>query len=320
MKDDISVSISCITYNHEKYISDAIESFLMQKTSFNFEILIYDDASTDGTADIIREYERKYPSVIKPIYQIENQYSKGKRVARFNFERAKGKYIADCEGDDYWTDPEKLQKQFDFMESHQDYSMCVHNAYIVNKDKEIKMCHNPTKRSRKFSTKEIIYGGGGLFVTSSMFARAEYKNLPAFYDNAPVGDYPYMIWLSLQGNIYYMNECMSAYRVGLEGSWTNREVSTIDKKKSHYNQISNMLDEINLYTQYKYNKVIEKTKKKNEFSLLLEEGKINEIKKKEYRQFHSKLLRIRLSHYMKNQHPHLFKVLKNIKGKLLNGE
>ena len=99
------VSICCLTYNHAPYIRDAIEGFLMQKTNFPVEILIHDDASTDGTADIIREYETRYPDIIKPIYQTENQYSKGVKISReYQFSRARGKYIALCEGDDYWTD------------------------------------------------------------------------------------------------------------------------------------------------------------------------------------------------------------------------
>ena len=120
------VSISCITFNHAGFIRDALEGFLMQKTTFPFEILIHDDASSDGTADIIREYEKQYPGLIFPVYQTENQYSKGVRrlFARFIYPHARGKYIAFCEGDDYWTDPLKLQKQVDFLETNKEYVMC----------------------------------------------------------------------------------------------------------------------------------------------------------------------------------------------------
>jgi glycosyltransferase involved in cell wall biosynthesis len=127
-EERILVSISCVTYNHEAYIRDCIEGFLRQKTTFNFEILVHDDASTDGTADIIREYERKYPNLIKPIYQTENQLSQGISPGRINSDRAAGKYIAYCEGDDYWIDPLKLQKQVDFLESHPEYGLVCTNA------------------------------------------------------------------------------------------------------------------------------------------------------------------------------------------------
>lgn len=107
------VSICCITYNHKEYIRDALDGFLSQRTDFPYEILINDDASTDGTADIIREYEQKYPEKIRALLQTENQYSKGitNPSGAFNFPRVRGRYVAMCEGDDYWTDPEKLQKQ-----------------------------------------------------------------------------------------------------------------------------------------------------------------------------------------------------------------
>ncbi|MGO3184216.1 MAG: glycosyltransferase family 2 protein [Aequorivita sp.] len=120
------VSIQCITYNHENYIREAIEGFLMQKTNFPVEILIHDDASTDNTANIIREYEVQYPQIIKPIFQAENLHSKKRgAITRIQNERSNGKYIAMCEGDDYWTDPLKLQKQIDFLESHPDYTLTV---------------------------------------------------------------------------------------------------------------------------------------------------------------------------------------------------
>lgn len=125
----LMVSIRCITYNHEPYIRQCLEGFVMQKTNFRFEAIVHDDASTDGTATIIREYAEKYPDIIKPIYETENQYSKHDgSLRRIMDEACTGKYIALCEGDDYWTDPNKLQQQVDFMESHPDYSMCFHRA------------------------------------------------------------------------------------------------------------------------------------------------------------------------------------------------
>lgn len=132
---DILVSISCITYNHAPYIRECLDGFMMQQTNFPFEVLIHDDASTDGTTEIIREYAEKYPDIIKPLYEEKNQWVKGRRgSAVFNFPRAQGKYIALCEGDDYWTDPLKLQKQVDFLESHPDYVMCTHHFNTYNQE------------------------------------------------------------------------------------------------------------------------------------------------------------------------------------------
>src|SRR5699024_5978215 len=103
----------CTAYNHERYIAETIESFLMQKTNFRYEILIHDDASTDNTAEIIKKYEKQFPEIIKPVYQKVNQYSQGVNVHELIRQRAIGKYFALCEGDDYWTDSYKLQKQID---------------------------------------------------------------------------------------------------------------------------------------------------------------------------------------------------------------
>jgi len=264
MKDKIIVSISCIAYNHEKYIEDAIEGFLMQKTNFRYEILLHDDASTDRTADIIRKYEMKYPEIIYPIYQKENQYSKGVKVGKFNRSRARGKYIALCEGDDYWIDPLKLQKQVGYMEKHPECSMCFHAAYKVNENKKKMRRHiRPAKRDKEFSVDEIIMGGGGLFSTNSVLYLGKNKiNRPDFYNNAPIGDYPMAIYMALKGKVFYMDEFMSAYRVGNKKSWTNKITYDYEKAKKYYDRLELMFDEINKYTDYKYKDTIKKVKMK----------------------------------------------------------
>lgn len=116
------VSILCVTYNQKDYIVQTIEGFLMQKVDFPIEIIIHDDASTDGTTEILREYVQKYPDLIKPIFQEKNQYSQKVNIWNtFIYPKAQGKYYAECEGDDYWTDPNKLQRQIDFLESNPEY-------------------------------------------------------------------------------------------------------------------------------------------------------------------------------------------------------
>ena len=128
------VSIHCLTFNQAPYIRQCLDGFVMQKTNFPFEAIVHDDASTDGTAEIIKEYAEKYPNIIKPILEKENQYTKigFSGIEQLMAEKEKGKYIAICEGDDYWTDSLKLQKQVDFLESHPDYGLHYTQAYQLN--------------------------------------------------------------------------------------------------------------------------------------------------------------------------------------------
>lgn len=151
MEDSLPlVSIVCITYNHEPFIRQCLDGFMMQKTNFKFEVLINDDASTDKTADIIREYETKYPDIIKSIYQTENQYSKGNHPwFDILFPITKGKYIALCEGDDYWIDPLKLQKQVDFLEKNPEYVLTSHQYAIYDYEKQIYIDNSQRKLFKK---------------------------------------------------------------------------------------------------------------------------------------------------------------------------
>ncbi len=227
-----AVSICCITYNHAKYIHDALEGFLMQQTNFSFEILIHDDASTDGTADIIREYEAKYPDIIKPIYQKENQYSKGKSIwCEYQFPCAKGKYIALCEGDDFWTDSHKLQIQYDFMESHPDYSMCFHNANIVIEDKKTSSGEElfTSLEEREYTGNEIF--NSWILPTASAFFRTEFwTDIPCNKDFW-CGDI--IVWLTMarQGRIFAQNRIMASYRKTASGAMCR--MSEVEFKKRY---------------------------------------------------------------------------------------
>lgn len=156
------ISICCITYNHAPFIRQCLEGFLMQK-EVEYEILIHDDCSTDGTTEIVKEYAAKYPDLIFPLYETENQYSKGVWVDGFNYRRAHGKYIAYCEGDDYWTDPLKLQKQVDFMESHLEYSVCFHGIEV-----------NDLLRNKKYKMQYEVPNGEGVDITPAIYFTQHY--------------------------------------------------------------------------------------------------------------------------------------------------
>ncbi len=305
-KNNIEVSIVCNTYNHEKYIGEALEGFLNQKTDFKFEVLIHDDASTDHTAEIIKEFEEKYPEVIQPIYQSENQYSKGINVTTtFQYPRAKGKYIAFCEGDDFWTDELKLQKQYNLMEKYPEVNMSAHTVIAV-KDGEEKFRFAPSKKECIFSTEEVIKGGGDFVSTNSLFYRKKMlEKIPKFYENLGL-DYSLQIWGSLNGGMLYLPECMGAYRVATPGSWTTRISQNRERYVSFKRRIIKMLKELDEETNKKYTKVIEDKIKEIEYGICITTGDIKELKTK-YKDLYIKLpLKRRMKLYLK----HVYLLLK----------
>ncbi len=189
-----------------------------KKTNFAFELLIHDNASTDGTADIIREYEAKYPDIVKPIYQTENKYSKGVKISStYQLPRAKGKYIALCEGDDYWTDPLKLQKQVDFMEANPEYSLCFHNAKVIYQDEDKESHIFANIEDRKYSASEIYETWYIQTATTLLKKESLFKNIDILKNNKfYYGDNPLFCILSLDGKIFGMKNIMSIYRVNKE--------------------------------------------------------------------------------------------------------
>ena len=232
MKDEIMVSVCCLAYNHEQYIRDALDGFVSQKVDFKYEVFVHDDASTDRTPEIIREYAEKYPDIIKPIFQTENQYSKGVAISRdIIYPRTSGKYIALCEGDDYWCDEHKLQRQVDFLEAHEDYSACVHNTEELDCISGGKRALYDTKADHDVTFAEVIQYGSAAFQTSSILCRREYCFVPEGMHVEHFDDYPRSAYLCLSGKVHRFKEIMSVYRLFATGSWTARNLNTFSQEK-----------------------------------------------------------------------------------------
>jgi glycosyltransferase involved in cell wall biosynthesis len=219
------VSIVSLTYNHEKYIKQALDSFVMQKTNFNYEIVVHDDASSDNTPNIIKEYELKYPNLFRPIYQEENQKSKGGGiVTRIAFYAARGKYIAICEGDDYWTDPRKLQKQVDFLEANPDYGLVHTDCVIVDKNGNPlpdDILDNKRKAIRDGKVFYPLLEKNNFISTLTVCCRADImKELSdrILSENLwYVQDYWHWLHISMQSKIKYFPEKTAAYREHQDG-------------------------------------------------------------------------------------------------------
>ncbi len=316
MQSEIVVSVICNAYNHEPYIAQCLESMVMQKTNFAYEVLVHDDASTDKTADIIREYEQKYPDIIKPIYQTENQYSKGSgMVGKIQFSRVKGRYIAFCEGDDYWTDPLKLQKQFDAMEAHPEVDICAHAAIMVKADTGAKICDvAPKDRDTIISADEVILGEGGYVATNSLFYRTELrKHTPEFRKILAI-DYSVQIHGSLRGGMLYLADCMSVYRYLTAGSWTVRTTLNKEKFLSFQDRKRKMLLQLNIDTYGKYKDSIEMALLGIDFDNLSQQGNHKELLTKKYKRYFNTLSKSqRLKIRIKAAFPFLYKLKRLLK-------
>ncbi|NLI71640.1 MAG: glycosyltransferase family 2 protein [Bacteroidales bacterium] len=245
-KDDFLVSVLMTSYNHEKYIRQALDSVLNQRTTFKFEIIIHDDASTDNSAEIIMEYKNKYPNIIRAILQNENQYSQNVDIlSKYMFPSVKGKYIAICECDDYWIDDYKLQKQAEILEANPQYSATVHNCGYVDANNEELFADNYRKlygpfkehiQSLKFYWRyPSVYPGqtASHFFRSYIFLNRDENEIQAYSNIRANGDVKRKLMFFLHGDVYYSDDVMSNHRIVKSGgdSWTAR---TIDKNLSGF--------------------------------------------------------------------------------------
>lgn len=257
------VTVVCTTYNHEPYIRKCLDGFVMQQTDFPFEILVHDDASTDNTAAIVREYEEKYPHLFRTILQTENQHSKKIRVLTGLLPSfVKSKFVASCEGDDYWTDPLKLQKQIDALRENPDCRVCVHGVQCVTEnDRPLNQTYPRIQlESGKIKSEEFIqlvleYQ----FQTSSYcFYTEEYQSLgnQSFYKESATGDVPMLLHFLSCGNAYFLKDTMSCYRQNSVGSWSQRYAAlSADQKALKKECTLSMLKKYDEETEFKYHAI-----------------------------------------------------------------
>lgn len=215
------VSVYFITYNQRDYIRQALDSILEQKTTFDYEIVLHDDASTDGTTEIVKDYEKRYPDKVRAVLEEENQWSRGIDFSYKLFEKMSGKYVAYCEGDDYWTDDHKLQKQWEALEKHPECDMCACCGVTVTEDGKREISYiRPIEGNGVLTTEQVIIGGGQYVVTAGLLYRKKITEYDVKFTGVIPLDYSLQILGSLRGGIYYIDERMAAYRRNAKGSWS----------------------------------------------------------------------------------------------------
>lgn len=268
---EIMVSVLVITFNHLKFIKRCLDSMVNQKTDFRYEIIIHDDASTDGTAEIVREYAERYPDLIIPILQEKNQYSQGVNFVKdFLFPLASGEYIIELEGDDFWSDENKLQLQVDALKNHPDCSLCVHSTGTVDVD--------GNKLEYRFPMMELDEGvittqkfmeltlneNNWPFHQSALMANAElYREyMELENDGFPskffsVGDLPRYLFFGLKGNTYYIDREMTVYTMDSGGFMSRINVDPEFARKVYQGYIDG-LTEFDAYSNYVYSDQIHK--------------------------------------------------------------
>jgi glycosyltransferase involved in cell wall biosynthesis len=250
------VSVCMLAYNHEPYVRDALEGVLGQQTDFAFEALVHDDASTDRTADVIREYADRYPLVVKPIYQTVNQLSRGVKVSvEFNFPRIAGDFVAICECDDYWTDPRKLAKQVAAMRQRPECGLCFHPARQI----DCSASPGPDKIIGRYRTgpgilppEDVLLRRAGSIPTAScLVARKEFDEYVRFRRQHPhmTGDVAMQFLAARRNGACYLDDAMSVYRWFSQSSWTRGYRSTAAAAAAHEMSMIRTYRDIDAFTR-----------------------------------------------------------------------
>lgn len=321
---EIMVSIFCTAYNHEKYIAAALEGFVNQRTTFAYEALVHEDASTDGTAAIIREYERKYPEIIKPIYQTENQYSKGYYIIWNLFvEKSRGKYIAMCEGDDYWIDPEKLQKQVDYMEAHPECTLCFTNGKLEDNGKITQRVIPRTAANRKaYKPGDCDYNMGEMALldyiptATILFRKDSLANYPTFSPASFTGDLAMRLSFTALGYAHCIDQDTCVYRFQVPGSATAGWKNNVQKYLNFLPRVNSTYDDLNRFTQGKYDAEIQEMKLRNEMEKYFLLQDYPALRQKKFRHLHQEMGAYEYVKYLVRVYcPAFYKKLRGLKHK-----
>lgn len=244
----MKVSIAIITYNQEKFIAKALDSILMQQVNFDYEIVIGEDCSTDNTRDIVVNYQNHYPDKIRLLLPETNLGMLQNFVQTLT--ACQGEYIALLEGDDYWTSPDKLQKQVNFLDKHPDYAICFHNITIVHENWKLEIGNYCPLYKKEIFTLEDLLLDNFISTCSTMFRRGLFSEFPDWFFTLNQGDWPLHIFNAQHGKIGYINEVMGVYRVHQGGVWSKQsEIWQIQ-------QTIKCLKHINEYLSFKYQKII----------------------------------------------------------------
>ncbi len=265
---NIEVTVIVLAYNHEKWIGKAIESIVSQKTSFRFQLLVHDDCSNDNTKEIIKEYVKKYPDMIVPYYEEENQYSKGAKIIQdILVPLIESPYLCLCEGDDYWIDSFKLEKQFQYMRTHPKCTYSFSNAVIVDTENNVWRDFYPRSiwRDKDLERKLNLSEGADFNVeemlrldftptASIMYKTSSYKELEKIEYTL---DLIIRLVCTSNGYAHYFNEKMTAYRIGNPNSASGSIKKDKEKFKNEFlNLHCKLLDLFDEYSNYKYHDAI----------------------------------------------------------------
>jgi len=319
---ECKVSVVCTAYNHSAYLRQALESFVGQRTDFAYEVLVSDDASTDGSAEILWEYAEKYPLLIRPFCLEKNLYSQGVNLYdAVLYPASRGRYIALCEGDDCWTDPEKLQRQADFLDAHPDYSACVHNTmlhYLDGSRPDAPLFSGRTEQDLPFET--VVQGMSHAFHTSSILARREFLLDPPDFRAVAFAhgftDYAVGVWLTLCGRVRYLDRCMSLYRIGSNPSaWS----SGVDRHYAKFKQFVSgeieMLRAVLPHVSGERAQAAERVIREREYELLELQGRAREQLRPPYDEIYRRQSRsYKLKHLLKRSLPGLHRLYRKAQG------